>query len=214
MGERILRGEGYEVVAVSDGDTALVRLADVDPDVILADVYLPGKSGYEICERVRANPRRRHTRVVLTAGLLEHIDDDWAARCGADLVLKKPFEPSALIAAIRPLIAAAEAVRAAEAALDVPLAEAPAAAPGGDAGATIAGGASPVAAETPLAPVSEIETIPEEPAAPAAAAPEPHAPQAEPDPERIRAAVTIALDRAMPALIDELTERVLIALGH
>ncbi|MGE5486679.1 MAG: response regulator [bacterium] len=220
MGERILRGEGYEVVAVSDGDTALMRLADVDPDVILADVYLPGKSGYEICEQVRANPRWRHTRVVLTAGLLEHIDDDWAARCGSDLVLKKPFEPSALIAAIEPLVAAAEAVRAAEAAPEA-AAENPPASPETapvitlEPAARIAGGGpSPVTIEETVQPVSEVETVPDGPAAPAAPAPEPYAPPAVPDAERIRAAVTIALDRAMPALIDELTERVLIALGH
>ena len=48
MGERILRDEGYEVVSITDGDTVLVRLADVDPDVILADVFLPSASGIEI----------------------------------------------------------------------------------------------------------------------------------------------------------------------
>jgi CheY-like chemotaxis protein len=56
MGERILREEGYEVVSVTDGETALLRLADVDPDVIIADVFLPGRSGMEICRYVKAHP--------------------------------------------------------------------------------------------------------------------------------------------------------------
>ncbi len=238
MGERILREEGYEVVTVSAGDTALARLADVNPDLILADVYLPGKSGYEVCEQVRANPRQRHTRVVLTAGLLEHIDDDWVARSGADLLLKKPFEASALLAAIRPLIAAAEAVRAAQADTAQPEANAEPEKPAEQAAPT---DAAPVAAE----PAAPAEAKPEEAAAAqpvlaksesedavaGTAAPDAVVPQAvpataeaavestsapmpEPDAERIRAAVAVALDRAMPALIDELTERVLIALGH
>jgi DNA-binding response OmpR family regulator len=53
MGERILREEGFEVVTVTDGDTALIRLKDVDPDLILADAFLPGKSGYDICRTRR-----------------------------------------------------------------------------------------------------------------------------------------------------------------
>ena len=56
MGERILREEGFEVVTVTDGQTALMRLADVDPDVVFADVSLPRKSGYDICREIEASP--------------------------------------------------------------------------------------------------------------------------------------------------------------
>ena len=58
MGERILREEGYEVVTVTDGQTALMRLADVDPDLVFADVSLPTKTGYEICREIKS--RQRH----------------------------------------------------------------------------------------------------------------------------------------------------------
>ena len=60
MGERILRDEGFEVVSVTDGETAMIRLSDVDPDLVLADAFLPRRSGLEICREVKTNPRFRH----------------------------------------------------------------------------------------------------------------------------------------------------------
>src|ERR1035438_87735 len=71
MGERILSEEGYEVVTVSNADSALIRLEDVDPDVVLADVVMPGRTGYEICQYLKMSPRHRHVRVILTAGVME-----------------------------------------------------------------------------------------------------------------------------------------------
>ena len=98
MGERILREEGFEVVSLTDGNAAMLRLADVDPDVIIADVFLPGKSGFELCRHVKSDPRFKHVRVVLTAGLLEPFDEDEAKRAGCDAILKKPFEASKVVA--------------------------------------------------------------------------------------------------------------------
>jgi len=82
MGERILTGEGFEVVTVSDGDSALVRLEDADPDLVLADIVMPKRSGYEICQYVKISPRHRHTRVVLTAGVQDKVDEAEVARVG------------------------------------------------------------------------------------------------------------------------------------
>jgi CheY-like chemotaxis protein len=180
MGERILREEGFEVVTVTDGETAMIRLADVDPDIVMADVFLPHKSGYEICRYVKSHPRHRHARVILLAGLLEPLDESEVSRVRADAVLKKPFEASAVIETVKPLAEAAAAAR--EAALP---AEAAATEP------------------EPVPPKAE-------PAAELEPKPDPlHA-----DPDRVRAAVTLALDQATPALIEEITARVLIALGH
>lgn len=113
MGERILSEEGYEVVTVSNADSALIRLDDVDPDVVLADVVMPGRTGYEICQYLKMSPRHRHVRVILTAGVMETLDEAAAARVEADCTLRKPFEASALIAAVKPLAEAAEQDRAA-----------------------------------------------------------------------------------------------------
>jgi CheY-like chemotaxis protein len=174
MGERILREEGFEVVSVTDGETAILRLVDADPDVVLADVFLPGRSGYDLCRHIKQDPRHQHAGVILIAGLLEPVDEEEARRAGADGVLKKPFEASALLDAIRPLADKARFARGLFSdQLDAPRVEAPA----------------QKAAEPP-------------PAKP------------EVDPEAVRAAVTIALDRSLPALIEEITAKVLIALGH
>jgi CheY-like chemotaxis protein len=108
IGECILREEGYEVVSVTDGDTALLRLADVAPDVILADVLLPGKNGYEICRFVKEHPRLNYTQVVLTAGAQEPFDESEARQVHADGSLRKPFEASVLLETVRPLVDAAE----------------------------------------------------------------------------------------------------------
>ena len=75
IGERILSEEGFEVVTVSNADTALVRIEDVDPDVVIADTVMPGRTGYEICQYLKMSPRHRHVRVILTAGVLEPIDE-------------------------------------------------------------------------------------------------------------------------------------------
>src|SRR5271169_1179459 len=89
MGERILREEGFEVVIVSDGDTAMLRLKDADHDVVIADVSMPGISGYQICEYVKAN--LPGAVVALTAGAMEPFDEKEIARVRPDATLKKPF---------------------------------------------------------------------------------------------------------------------------
>lgn len=112
MGERILSDEGYEVVTVSNADAALVRLDDVDPDVVLADTVMPGRNGYDICQYIKMSPRLRHVRVILTAGVLEPFDEVHLQRAAADGTLKKPFEASALLAAVKPLAEEAARIRA------------------------------------------------------------------------------------------------------
>jgi CheY-like chemotaxis protein len=85
--------EGFEVVAVGDGEQALAALdADAPPDVLLADIHMPGPNGYELCERVRADARLRHIPVVLLVGTFEPFNEAEARRVGADTVLTKPFQ--------------------------------------------------------------------------------------------------------------------------
>src|SRR3979409_1352819 len=113
MGERILSEEGYEVVTVSNADSALIRLDDVDPDVVLADTVMPGRTGFAICHHVKLSPRHKHVRVILPAGVLDPLDELEIRRVQADGTLKKPFEATALLAAVKPLADAATRDRAA-----------------------------------------------------------------------------------------------------
>src|ERR1700730_7842924 len=104
MGERILRDEGYEVVAVTDGETALLRLKDLAPDLILADISLPGRNGYEVCEYVKTSGKYPQTRVVLTAGPVAAFEEQRAQTAGSDGFVRKPFEASLLLNTVQPLI--------------------------------------------------------------------------------------------------------------
>lgn len=156
LGEGILRGEGHEVVTVTDGETALRRLPDVDPDLVLADLTLPQGSGLDLARFIKSQPRHKFTKVVLTAGALAEVDEEAARRAGIDALVRKPFEASILLETLRPML---EFVRRERAAAEP------------SAGSTV-------------------------------------------DRERVRAAVTLALDAAMPAIINELTDRVVAALDQ
>ena len=113
IGERILTDEGYEVVTVSNADSALIRLEDVDPDVVIADTVMPGRTGFEICQYLKMSPRHRHVRVILTASVTETLDPEAARRVEADGVLQKPFEASVLASVVKPMAEAAQKDRAA-----------------------------------------------------------------------------------------------------
>lgn len=104
MGERILREEGFEVVTVTDGETAIIRLKDVDPDVVIVDAFLPQVSGYDLCGFIKKQPRHSHVRVLLTSTALERVDEDQAYKAGADGQLKKPFEASVMLKSLKDLI--------------------------------------------------------------------------------------------------------------
>ena len=211
MGERILREEGFEVVSLTNGDTVLMRLADADPDVVIADVFLPGKSGFDICRHVKSHARHKHVRVILTAGMLEPFDEEEATRAGCDGILKKPFEASLLVRTIKPLVAEAQMARGLFAGEEEKVPK-PKKSPEPKAAAAAAPTGATLSAAVLTAP--EVSPKPAPPPPAAVAPPEP--PPAEPaiDAEQVRAAVTLALDQALPVLIDEITERVLIALGH
>ena len=85
--------EGVEVVAVGDGESALSVLAqEPPPDVLLADVVMPGPNGYELCERVKRDERLAHVPVILLVGTFEPFNEAEARRVGADIVLTKPFQ--------------------------------------------------------------------------------------------------------------------------
>ena len=84
--------EGIEVITVGDGDSAMEKISQLSPDVVLADVHMPGLSGYQICEIVRDNPATRDLPVVLLVGSFEPFDENEAARVGANAFLTKPFQ--------------------------------------------------------------------------------------------------------------------------
>jgi CheY-like chemotaxis protein len=156
MGERILRDEGHEVITVSDGTAAMLRFKDASPDLVIADISMPGISGYELCAWVKDNSM---APVFLTAGPVEPVDEKEIQRVAANGILKKPFEASLLLKAISGFVSKAK---------------------------------QPAPAR-PAGPPRSVVLL---------------------DPDQIRAAVTVALDAAMPGMVDHIAERVLAALSR
>jgi CheY-like chemotaxis protein len=158
MGERILRDEGHEVIVVSDGKVAVLRLEDAQPDLIIADISMPEVSGFELCEYVK---RTSAIPVILTAGPVEPIDETEVDRVRADGILRKPFEASVLLESVGRFVTGRKKQ------------------------------AAPVVRSGAL-PVRSVAVI---------------------DAEQVRAAVTIALDSAMPGLVDQITDKVVAVLS-
>jgi DNA-binding response OmpR family regulator len=131
-------------------------LSDVNPDLLITDLYLPTKSAFELARFMKAEQAYRDIPIVFAASPADTFDEQDARNAGADVVLRKPFEASALLQAVQTLLEKRAQLKP----------------------------ASPAATKPGL------------------------------DKATIRAAVILALDSAMPIMIEELTERVILALSH
>ncbi len=97
--------EQIQVIAVGDGQEAVQRIESERPDVILADVGMPRRDGYEVAAHVKTTPHLRHIPVILLTGAFEPIDEARARAVGCDGVLVKPFEPQMVINRVKDLLA-------------------------------------------------------------------------------------------------------------
>jgi CheY-like chemotaxis protein len=88
-----LKDQGIDVVAVGNGEAAVRKISDIKPDLVLADVFMPVRNGYEVCKYVKEDPSLAHIPVILLVGAFDPLDEQEAQRVGADGVLKKPFVP-------------------------------------------------------------------------------------------------------------------------
>jgi CheY-like chemotaxis protein len=103
MGRKILTDAGYEVITVNNGSAALKKIAEHKPDLIVLDVYMPGYSGLEVCQRIKEKAETARIPVLLTVGKLEPFKPEEARRARADAFVVKPFEASELLAALTKL---------------------------------------------------------------------------------------------------------------
>jgi CheY-like chemotaxis protein len=103
-----LKDQGIDVVAVGNGEAAVRKIADIHPDLVLADVFMPVRNGYEVCRYVKEDPKFSHIPVILLVGAFDPLDEQEAQRSGADGVLKKPFvPPDPLISMVKSALARA-----------------------------------------------------------------------------------------------------------
>ncbi|MCU1302497.1 MAG: response regulator receiver protein [Candidatus Sulfotelmatobacter sp.] len=103
MGRKILADAGYEVIAVNNGSAALKKIAELKPDLVILDVYMPGYSGLEVCQRLKESQETARIPVLLTVGKLEPFKPEEAQRVRAEGYIVKPFEASELLSALSKL---------------------------------------------------------------------------------------------------------------
>jgi len=102
--EFLLHKSGYEVRVAPNGEDALVQLDAFKPDLVLLDVMMPKVSGYEVCQRMRAQPKWRDIKIVMLSAKGREVEVEKGMSLGADLYVTKPFSSAELVATIRELL--------------------------------------------------------------------------------------------------------------
>jgi len=100
----LMRREGFEVFVASDGESALQIMAEHRPDLVLLDVMMPKRNGYEVCQQIRANPAWQGTKVIMLTAKGREIEITKGMALGADAYVTKPFSNKDLVAQAKQLL--------------------------------------------------------------------------------------------------------------
>jgi two-component system, OmpR family, alkaline phosphatase synthesis response regulator PhoP len=92
----VVRQEGYNVITAEQGDVGLRLARENDPEVVLLDIMMPGKNGFEVCRELKADPHTRDIYIILLTAMGQERDVDEGYRSGADEYMTKPFAPRSL----------------------------------------------------------------------------------------------------------------------
>ena len=103
--EFLMEQSGFEVAVAEDGEAALTQLAAFRPDLVLLDIMLPRLNGYEVCQRIRANPDWSGIKVVMLSAKGRELEVSKGLALGADAYVTKPFSTRELIALVQNLLA-------------------------------------------------------------------------------------------------------------
>jgi len=102
--EFLIEQAGLQVQVARDGREALDRAASFRPDLILLDVMMPGLSGYEVCQRLRADPQQQSLRILMLSAKGRDVEVAKGLELGADAYITKPFSTRELVAKVRELL--------------------------------------------------------------------------------------------------------------
>jgi DNA-binding response OmpR family regulator len=102
--EYLMKREGYEVVIAADGEAALEALAEKSPDLVVLDVMLPKMNGFDVCQRIRADPRWQGIKILILTARGRDTEVAKGLGLGADSYVKKPFSTKELVAQIKRLL--------------------------------------------------------------------------------------------------------------
>lgn len=100
-----LEGEDYQIVAASDGEEALKKAREENPDLVLLDVIMPKMNGFEVCRNLKQDPQTKEIPVVMLTAMGRQVDKEKGKQVGARDYITKPFTPSALLTKIEEILA-------------------------------------------------------------------------------------------------------------
>ena len=99
-----LNQEGYDVIVAKNGNDAIELIQNESPDLILLDIMMPGKNGYEVCKIIKANEKTASIPILMVSALGQKADAEKGIKAGAEDFITKPFSPKALISKIKSII--------------------------------------------------------------------------------------------------------------
>lgn len=102
----LLKGTGLNVIVAIDGQDAIDQLLLISPDVVVLDIVMPRMNGYEVCRRIKSDPKTQNVPVVMCSSKGEEFDRYWGMKQGADAYIAKPFQPTELIGTVKQLLRA------------------------------------------------------------------------------------------------------------
>ena len=100
----LLRGSGLKVAVACDGVEALENIQKFSPDLVVLDIVMPKMNGYEVCRRLKGDPKTQNVPVVMCSSKGEEFDRYWGMKQGADAYIAKPFQPTELIGTVKQLL--------------------------------------------------------------------------------------------------------------
>ncbi len=100
----LMQREGYEVRLARDGEEALAAVADSPPHLILLDVMIPKRDGYDVCQTIRANPALSDVKIIMLSAKGREVDVEKGLALGADAYFVKPFSTRDIAAKVKELV--------------------------------------------------------------------------------------------------------------
>lgn len=104
--ELLMKREGYEIHTAEDGEKAIAAAENLRPDVILLDVMMPKVDGYEVCQRLRAQPALKDVAIVMLTAKGREVEREKGMALGADLYITKPFSTREVVRKVKEVLAA------------------------------------------------------------------------------------------------------------
>jgi len=100
----LLSKSGLSVIVAKDGVEALEKIQAQSPDVVVLDIVMPRMNGYEVCRRLKTDPKTKNVLVVMCSSKGEEFDRYWGMKQGADAYIAKPFQPTELVGTVKQLL--------------------------------------------------------------------------------------------------------------